>query len=118
MRRTGLNTKYSSARIVQTKGAEHRRGALWRALRILRRFTVFELMAVAEQDNKHSVLTFLGQLRKAGFLRAQAGNRGRHEPTTFFLIRDPGPACPAVLKRGMVVYDRNTDTEYPINGAP
>jgi len=109
-------TANASKRIAQTKGAAHRRGQLWFALRVLRRFTVGELLAVTEQDNKRSALQFLGQLRKAGFLRAHYGNAGKHEPTAYVLIRDSGPKCPSALKRGTAVFDHNTETEYAIDG--
>lgn len=106
------------ARIARTKAASgtvHRRLKQWQAMRILRRFTVSDLLAVTEQTNKHSLLTYLGQLRRAGFVRAHYGNRGRHEPTQFQLIRDSGPKPPALLKKGSVIYDLNTDTEYPLH---
>lgn len=119
MARGGQSTRSIPARIARTKaasGTPHRRELLWRAIRILRRFTTHELMAVAEQDNKRSVLQYLRQLRRAGFLRAQYGNAGRHEATSFVLIRNSGPKTPAVLQQGAVVYDPNTEQEYRLNG--
>lgn len=112
----GYATRSIGARVARTKGDRHMRGKLWRALRILRNTTACELMAVAEQDNKKSVQRFLQILARAGFVRARHGNRGRHEPTTYVLVRNSGPACPSVLQRGAVVYDHNTEQEYRIDG--
>lgn len=112
------STRSLPARIARTKatnGTAHRRELLWRAIRILRSFTTLELMAVAEQENKRSVLQYLRQLRLAGFLRANYGNPGLHQPTAFVLIRNPGPLTPAVLQKGAVVYDPNTEQEYRID---
>lgn len=100
-------------RIARTKGERHVRGRLWYAMRVLRSFTVFDLMAVAEVESKRSVLAFLGLLGKAGFVSAKYGNRGRHEVTQFRLVRNSGPKCPSILRAGKVVLDHNTLTEYP-----
>ena len=105
-------------RIARTKaaaGTVHRRQKLWQAMRILRGFSISDLMAVTEQSNRASVLTYLGQLRRAGFVRIQRGNGGRHEPSHFVLIRDSGPKAPGLLRNGAVVYDLNTETEYPLH---
>jgi hypothetical protein len=101
-------------RIAATKGPRHQRARLWYAIRTLRSFTVSELLAVAEVDDarRKSVLAFLSQLRRVGFLRAQYGNRGRHEATHFRLIRDPGPLTPAVVDRGTAVWDPNSWTRH------
>lgn len=109
-------TANASKRIATTKGASHLRAQLWFALRIVRRTTVRDLMAVAEQDNKRSALNFLGQLRKAGLVRAHKYNLGKREPWTFVLVRDTGPLCPSILDRGKTVFDHNTATEYRIDG--
>lgn len=109
-------TRYAVKRIAETKGGRHRRARLWQAMRILRTFTAFDLLAVAELDGncKHSVLVFLSQLRRAGYLRAHYGNPGLHEPTRFVLVRDSGPYTPALVKRGAAIWDWNTETEYPL----
>jgi hypothetical protein len=105
-------------RIAATKGLRHRRVRLWYAIRTLRSFTISDLLAVAEiEDGKrHSVLTFVSQLRRAGFLRVQYGNKGRHEPAYFRLIRDPGPLTPAIVHHGTAIWDPNTRTTYDIKG--
>jgi len=103
-------------RIAATKGTNHVRGQLWFALRIVRRTTVRDLMAVAEQDNRRYALKFLRMLSLAGFVRTIDRNPGTREPWTFVLIRDTGPKCPTILGRGKAVFDHNTDTEYRIDG--
>ena len=110
--------RYRVRKIQATKGAAARRVKLWQAMRILRQFTVADLMAVAEQeqDKKKSVLTYLGQLRRAGYLRTRYGNLGRHEAAHFFLIRDSGPLAPGMVNRGAAMWDWNTETDYPIKG--
>lgn len=105
-------------RIAATKGPRHRRARLWYAIRTLRSFEVSDLLAVAEieDEKRKSVLVFLSQLRRAGFVRAQYGNRGRHEATRFRLVRDPGPLTPALVDRGAAMWDPNTWTKYDIKG--
>jgi hypothetical protein len=109
-------TANASKRIACTKGTAHLRGQLWFALRILRCTNVGELMAVAEQTKKRSALNFLRYLGAAGFVRVVHGNGGKHEPTTYVLIRDTGPKCPSILDNGKSVFDHNTDKEYRLDG--
>lgn len=113
-------TRYAVKRIAATKGPRHRRARLWQAIRILRRFEVNDLLAVCELETRQreSVLTFLSQLRCAGYLRARYGNPGRHEATQFVLIRDSGPQTPALVRRGAAIWDWNTETEYSLKGTP
>jgi len=54
---------------------------LWQAMRILRRFTLLDLMATCEQDNKRTVSTYVSQLRSAGYAYA-------------FCDRAEGEICP------------------------
>ena len=105
-------------RIQATKGPNARRVKIWHAIRILRNFTVGDLMAVAEQEfeKKHSVLTYLSQLRRAGYLRTRYGSTRRGEPAQFTLIRDSGPKPPGMVGRGTAMWDFNNETEYPIKG--
>lgn len=90
---------------------DHRRGKLWTAMRILRRFTASELCAVAECDSRGAALAFLNQLRHAGYTR---NSRNGNEEAVWALTRNTGPLCPAVLKNRTVVWDHNTRQEYPI----
>lgn len=94
--------------------AQTKRGNLWRAMRMLRRFTAGDLCAVCETDRHKAVLVFLSQLRRTGFVAiAHQGNQAYHEPNTFRLVRDTGPRPPAVLARRRSMFDPNTETEYP-----
>lgn len=71
-------------------------------------------MAICEVDNRKSVQTYVGQLRRAGFVRVLArGHEGRHEQTQFVVIRDLGPYAPALLQKRHSMFDPNTETEYP-----
>lgn len=93
------------------------RTKLWEAMRILREFTVSELMAVCELEKKrrHAVLTYVSQLRRAGFVRiARAGNQGRQEQHTFRIARNSGPRPPAIVRYGAAMYDPNTELEYSL----
>jgi hypothetical protein len=81
-------------------------------MRILRTFTLQDLMATCEQDNKRTVSTYVSQLRSAGYIQTRRGVR--HQLAHHQLVRDTGPRCPAIVGCGSVVYDLNTDTEYPI----
>lgn len=91
---------------------DHRCGKLWTAMRILRRFTASELCAVAEYENRQSALAYLNKLRHAGYLRnARNGN----DEAVWTLVRNSGPLTPAVLRNRTVVWDFNTQTEYPIH---
>lgn len=103
------------ARIIQIAKGEHCvRARLWYAMRVLRSFTVSELLAVTEIENRRTTSSFLNTLVRAGFLSARRGNRGRREETTYRLARNSGPHCPALLRRGATVWDFNTHTEHPV----
>lgn len=110
----GLGTHNAARRHQQTKGPRFVRGRLWYAMRTLRHFRLSELQAVAEVPNRATVQTFIAYLRRAGFVAPRHLNRGLHQETIFTLVRNSGPKCPAILKRRTVVWDYNTDTEYPI----
>lgn len=113
-------TRYVVRRIVATKGSRHRAAKAWQAMRILRHFTADDLLAVCEFEKRQrqSLLTFLGYLRRAGYLRAHYGNPGRHEVTRYTLIRNSGPFPPAIVRNRTSVWDWNTETEYPLTGEP
>ena len=107
-------TRNTCRRVRVTKGPAHKRSRLWQAMRILRAFTVRDLQAVAEIQSYRSVWQYVRQLQRAGYIVKQAGSRGHHEEFTLRLVRDSGPICPSVCYRGTVVYDHNTDKEYPL----
>jgi hypothetical protein len=90
------------------------RQKLWQAMRIMRSFTVADLCATCEVDNRKSVLAFLNQLHAAAYLARTDGNRGKHEPVRWRLLKNTGPHRPAVIHRGKTVWDRNTNEEIVI----
>lgn len=107
-------TRNRVRRIAAGKGHRLVRGKLWQALRILRTFTVADLLAVAElaDSKRKSVLGFLYPLRRTGYLRVRyVGPRGE---AVFQLVRDTGPLPPALVRNHTVVWDQNTATEYPV----
>ncbi len=102
--------------IAKQQAAKCKRTKLWAAMRMLRRFTVHDLMTVCDNDNRRSVLTYLGQLRRSGYVKViNVGDRARHVPQTFFMIRDSGPLAPGLLARNGSMFDLNTHQEHPID---
>lgn len=100
-------------RMVASRGAD-KREKLWRAMRILRTFTIGELAAVTELASVKSVSAFCSELRRAGYLTVQRGNHHRGECARYRLIRNSGPLSPWATNHSAAVYDPNTNTEYPI----
>lgn len=93
---------------------DHRCGKLWYAARVLRRFTATELLAVADCGTRASTLAWLNKLRNAGYFRNQRIGNGE---AVWTLIRDSGPTCPAILNNRTLVWDFNTEQEYPIHAS-
>ncbi|GAP66296.1 hypothetical protein MBSD_n1600 [Mizugakiibacter sediminis] len=104
-------TRYFTLR---QRARKKRRQRLWQAMRIMRQFTVRELMAACEVEERRTVQAYLSLLRRAGFLRVVHADGARHEPSRYHLIRDSGPHGPSVIHRGRTVWDLNTDKEYPL----
>lgn len=93
---------------------KNKRGELWRAMRMLRLFTVGDVCAVCETDKRAAVATFVSQLRRAGFIAIAArGNQAYHEQNSFRIVRDTGPRPPALLAKRRSMYDPNTEKEHP-----
>ena len=91
-----------------------KRTNLWAAMRILREFTAAQVATVCEVENKASVATYIGQLRRAGFVAvSRRGNQGLHEPAVFRVARNTGPKAPALVGKGTAMFDPNTDQEHP-----
>lgn len=88
---------------------------LWYSIRVLRTFTVSDLLAVAEISNRRTACAYLNTLRRAGFLAVRHGSAGSLEESTWRLVRNTGPQCPAILRRGAAIWDFNTCTEYPLS---
>lgn len=90
---------------------DHRCAKLWAAARILRSFTADELVAVAEYPNKPSAQAYLNKLRHAGYFRTARGIDGH---TVWTLIRNSGPATPAIIRNRTAVWDFNLDQEFSL----
>lgn len=95
---------------------------LWRAMRIMRSFTLDKLTAATE-SNPHEASIYVHLLRRSGFVNFQGGRR--RTGTRFILVRDSGPKQPKVLYRRdeatgrmlkVGLYDRNTDKGYGLDG--
>ena len=88
------------------------RDRAWQSMRILRRFSLPDLMATAEvgQDNARK---YVRGLARAGYLRvvkAKAnGHKGGH--AVYQLVRDTGPRAPRLQKDGST-YDPNEHRTY------
>ncbi|MDC8012263.1 hypothetical protein [Tahibacter soli] len=100
--------------IRRLQAKQDKRTRVWNAMRILRDFTVGDLLAVCELTNRQSLLTFCSQLRRAGYLLQRRGDEPRHEQARYRLIRNSGPACPALVRKGTALFDPNTETEHPL----
>lgn len=102
--------------IARTQAKKRKRHAMWQAMRILREFTATDIEVVAEAHSKRTVLAYLSQLRRAGFLKeVGTHNRGKHERKRFRLIRNTGPNPPAIIAKRNSMFDLNTDQEHPFN---
>lgn len=95
---------------------------LWRAMRIMRSFTLDQLTAATE-SSRHETGIYVHLLRRSGFVNFQGARR--RTGTRFLLVRDSGPKQPKVLYRRddatgrtlkVGVYDRNTDKGYGLDG--
>ena len=88
---------------------------MWRAMRILRRFTLNDLTMQASTED--GIVTHKGAkvycryLEWAGYLRRPGKKAGRSrwsfERAVFILVRNSGPLCPQVTSK-KAVYDPNT----------
>ena len=80
--------------------------AVWRAMRILKKFTRAELLAhVSKYTTESSLRSYIKALRAAGYLQ---GDDKTHAPTVYRLVKNTGPQPPQIL-RVKEVYDPNID---------
>lgn len=84
------------------------RARIWQAMRVLRRFTLPDLVATAEA-NLANVRKYVVGLAKVGVVRVAApkrnGKKGGHK--VWMLSRDLGPFPPRLQRNGQV-WDPNT----------
>lgn len=107
-------------RIAKTRasGGRHQADKIWGAMRMLRTFTVDELVAVVETTTRRTVGSYASALARTGFLRPRTlagnGSRGR-AAAQYQLVRNSGPIAPSFVNYRRALYDHNTDMEYPLN---
>jgi len=87
------------------------RTKLWRAMRILRDFTIGDLLAVCEVSSRASINTFCFQLRRAGYLMQRRSPR-RHGEARYRLLRNTGPESPIYVRSRGLFWDPNDEKEY------
>lgn len=83
----------------------------WTSMRVMRRFSMPELMATAS-IGKINVRKYVGALRRFGYVRLACASR--FEPGSFHvfqLIRNTGPKAP-ILRSNGEVFDPNTEALY------
>ena len=104
----------SALRRQHTRAAhgDHRCAKLWAAARILTSFTARDLVAVAEYPNLTSAQAYLNKLRRAGYFRVMRPSGGQ---TVWTLIRNSGPATPAIIKNRSAEWDYNLDREFALS---
>lgn len=80
---------------------------LWAAMRILRRFTLPDLVTIAEVSYDHA-RKLLNRLDAAGYVRKAVANDNGYPGSyaVFLLYRDTGPKPPVIGLDG-VAYDQN-----------
>ena len=85
----------------------------WQSMRILRRFTLPDLVATAE-IGRENIKTYLARLERAGIIRKvlprRSGVKGGH--AVYALIRNSGPHAPRA--NSAAVYDPNSGEEIRI----
>jgi hypothetical protein len=87
------------------------RARLWKAMRVIRRFDVGQLM-VATDATRTNAQDYVSKLVRAGFLRmAVKGNATARRMAIYQLVRDSGPLAPITRKTGDT-FDQNTKTTY------
>lgn len=98
----------------KARRGDHRCGKLWYAARVLRRFTVSDLLAVADYPNRKSAQAWLNKMRHAGYFRSHCNG---NQEAVWTLTRDTGPVCPAIVRNRTSVWDFNNEQEYRIHAA-
>lgn len=97
------------------------RERVWRAIRIRRKFSAFEIIPLAasgtERDAEGNVCKYLRVLARSGFLaqlptRRRGDSRAGSGYKRYLLVRDTGPQAPRWLPVRGIVYDPNTTEEH------
>jgi hypothetical protein len=87
------------------------RDRAWQSMRILRQFTVIDLMATAEMTHANAS-AYIRALARSGYLRvAQPAKSVLGGQAVYQLVRDTGPYAPRLQTDGRT-YDVNTHQIY------
>ncbi len=92
--------------------ARHR---IWQSMRILRRFTLADLIASAE-STRTNTQKYVQQLRAKGYVRVIQARRSGFpgEDAVYQLVRNTGPLPPRIGKQGL--HDPNIEPTTPEPG--
>lgn len=101
--------------VEQGRGTE----SMWRAMGMLPRFTLRELVAVCNTGtvsvSEKTAASYIGHLIRAGYIRILHNGRGRgKEPSVYELVDRTGPRAP-MIQRVKRVYDPNTGRVHDID---
>lgn len=92
------------------------RARSWQSMRVLRRFTLPDLVATAEIGAANAKAYTIA-LRRAGYVRCVLARRaGKGGHAVYMLARNTGPRAPMVRNNG-TVWDANSDAVYPLEVA-
>lgn len=80
----------------------------WTLMRILQKFTMSDIIELAD-IKKENIRVFFRFLLRAKFIR-------KKKDGTFFLLRNDGPAVPVVLLKEKLVYEPNTKKYFDEKG--
>ena len=98
---------------MQTRSA---RQLLWQSMRVLREFTIVDLVTTAE-STKRNAQQYVQALTRARYLRQTSTKRSTTlNPARFRLIRNTGPLAPRAGRTG--VLDPNTGEQFDLDGNP
>ncbi|GCL64332.1 hypothetical protein [Pseudaquabacterium pictum] len=90
----------------------------WQAMRILRRFTLPQLLTTCPLLAHRTARHYLGRLRRCGYVervaRRMSGVPGSYD--TYSLRRNTGPVAPITRKGSLTMYDPNTQDVWGDGG--
>ncbi|ARE40879.1 hypothetical protein RGUI_2738 [Rhodovulum sp. P5] len=106
---------------VSRPGKDTFRDRAWRSMRQRRAFTVNDILCDAARDEKNSrnnALSYLGRLRRAGYVRELPRRQSGVAPTSpgfkqFLLVKDTGPLAPVWRSRRGCLHDPNIGEDVP-----
>lgn len=94
----------------------------WNVMRIRKRFALPDLLMCAANDHdrnpEEAIPRYLCALNKGGYLfrtrKWAQGRRPNSRHPVYVLRRDTGPVSPSLIRRESVIFDYNTDEEFPL----